>query len=765
MLWSGSPTSPRTTLLPDLHPLLAQTLLRRGIATPEAARAFLDPDSYRPAPALDLPGMDAALARVGDALQRGEPICIWGDFDVDGQTATAILVSALRSLGGDVTYHLPVRALESHGINLPQLKEILDRGAQVVITCDTGITSQDAVEYAQSRGVDMVITDHHDLGERLPAAAAVTNPKLLPLEHPLSSLPGAGVAYKLAEALVTAHPGSAITSKDLLDLTVLGIIGDLALLRGDTRYLAQVGLAQLRRTDRRGLRAMMELAQIVPANLNEEHIGFELAPRLNALGRLGDANPAVELLLTSDPARAHVLATQLEGLNTQRKLLAKQVYQAAEAQLREDPGLLTEPVIILAHDQWHGGVIGLVASRIARRYGKPAILFTTGKDGLARGSARSIDGLHITAAIAAQRSLLHSFGGHPMAAGLSLEAGKLPQFRKDMARTVEKMLADAGLEEAVLHIDAWLELPEIDLGLTDQIERLAPFGPGNEKLILATRNLGTRSSTVIGRNAEHLKLTVEDAAGNAQRVLWWNGAGEPLPEGRFDLAYTVRASDFRGARQVTVELVDCRGVVEGGDSQSAGREEREFVDWRAEKNRQARLGELRESADFKGVIWAEGAQKREVGGLGRHELVRAETLVIWSVPPSRDVLTDALERVGPSRVVIAGVDPGEDDPKSFLELLLGLVKFAIDRRGGYATWAELAAATAQREELVRLGVEWLQMRGQVTRKLAPEGVRLGAANAEPREEASAAALSRIEHLLNETAGYRAYFIRAEKPVE
>jgi len=321
------------------HPLVASTLMRRGIDEPEAARAFLDPSAYKPSPSFELPGMEAAAERLLAAIQQREAICVWGDFDVDGQTATTLLVSALRRLGGQVSYHIPVRAVESHGISLAALRQVLDGGVQLLLTCDTGITAHPAVDYARSRGVDVVLTDHHDLptspeGEAapLPEASAVVNPKLLPQDHPLATLPGVGVAYKLAEALCMLA-GRTGEAEESLDLVALGIVADIALLRGDTRYLLQRGLEALREARRPGLRAIMEYAELQPAWLTEDHIGYELAPRLNALGRLADANPAVELLSTQDIGRARVLALELEGLNARRKLLTSQVLQGALAQI------------------------------------------------------------------------------------------------------------------------------------------------------------------------------------------------------------------------------------------------------------------------------------------------------------------------------------------------------------------------------------------------------------------------------------------------
>ncbi|MGZ6346171.1 MAG: single-stranded-DNA-specific exonuclease RecJ, partial [Anaerolineales bacterium] len=461
MHWIDSAPIRSRYLLPDLHPLIERTLARRGITTSESAQAFLNPDAYSPSPAAALPGLVSAANRVERAIRSVEQICVWGDFDVDGQTSTTLLVETLRELGGKISYHIPVRELESHGVNIPALKEIIDHGAQLILTCDTGISAVEAAEYAQTRHVDMVITDHHDLPEIIPQAAAIVDPKLMIPDHPLATLSGVGVAYKLAEELFARFPSSGCSAGSLLDLVALGMVADVASLKRDARYLVQKGLATLRHTQRLGLQIMMEMAELDPAALNEEHIGFMLGPRLNALGRLGDANPSVELLTTKDSARARMLATQLENYNAQRQLLCNQVSQAAEAQLKANPALLEDPVLLLGHPAWPGGVVGIVASHLVDRYGKPAILFSTPENRPARGSARSVEGLNITAAIADQKDLVLSFGGHPMAAGVALDRENLPEFKRRLFKTVEEMLGEAEVKQGELQIDAWLALPEI----------------------------------------------------------------------------------------------------------------------------------------------------------------------------------------------------------------------------------------------------------------------------------------------------------------
>ncbi len=668
----------------------------------------------------------------------------------------------LQDLRANVTYHIPVRENESHGVNQPHLQEVIDRGAELLLTCDTGIsTPVDVVDYARTRGVDLLITDHHDLPELLPKVIAITNPKFLPQGHPLSSLSGSGVAYKLAEELY-ARFGRPDEATRHLDLAALGLVADLARLTGDARFLVQRGLEALRTTQRLGLRTIMEVAELVPANLTEEHIGFVLGPRLNALGRLADANPAVELLTTSDPLRARLLATQLEGLNTQRQLLCNQVTRAAEAQLRENPSLLELPILVLGHPTWPGGVVGIVASRLVDRYHKPAILFSTPEGQSARGSARSVEGLNITAAISAQQDLLHNFGGHPMAAGLSLDREKLDEFRRRLSKTVAEMLEGIQTDRSI-KIDGWITLSEAGMGLAAVLESLAPYGPGNEELILATSGLKIESKTSIGRNQEHLKLNVSDAAGNSRTVLWWNGAEEKdtLPEGRIDLAYSLRASDWRGTPQVQMEYVDFR--IPAGQPVEVITSKLEVIDYRNAGEPYQILSTLREGSSIE--IWAEGEEKKRVGGLDRYELTPADSLAIWTTPPSPHELRLAMEIVRPCKVFLFAVGDPVEQPDTFLARLAGLLKYAINHREGRLTWSQLETATTQRSISVRRGLAWLVSQGAIDIQ-SEEGDNLAvtAGIISKVQPDSSNLKAEIQALLAETSAYRTHFKQAGKDI-
>lgn len=734
------------------HPLVAKVLAQRGITSPTQAGGFLDPRLYRPASASDLPNLSLAADRILLATHNFEPLCVWGDFDVDGQTATTLLVSTLRALGANVQYHIPVRGRESHGMKMEVVKEVIDSGAEIILTCDTGIAEHEAIEYAQSRGVDVVVTDHHTLPATLPNAYALVNPQMLEPDHPLKHLPGVGVAYKLAEELFR-RSGRTGEEKALLDLVALGIVADVAVQCADTRYLLQKGLEQLRNTERLGLQMMFELAELKQGQLSEEHIGFALGPRLNALGRLGDANPIVEFLTTKDLAVARVVAQQLESLNAERRLLTSQIYQGALAQIEADSSLLDYSTLVVHSPVWEAGVIGIVAGRLAERFYRPAVVLTG--EGIARGSARSVEGVNITEAIAAQKERLLTFGGHPMAAGVSLQEEQVPAFRRMLSATVEQMRG--GVEETPIRIDAFLPLADLSLGLVEEIGRLAPFGAGNSPLILATRHLKIKNSTIIGRTKEHMQIIVEDEIGDVQKVFWWQGADNSLPDGWFDLAYSVRASDYRGERQMQIEWVDFRAAEQKTLEVLVSRADKmEWVDYREEGNPAGILEKLQE----RGVqIWAEGEAMKMVGGVTREELVPAEELAVWSIPPGIEEWQRGLDIVQPKKVYLFAGDVEEILLEGFVKRLAGLLKFALRTYEGQVGVAQLAAATGQREVTVQQGIAWLSAKGFFTTEIQDGEVVVHGGNLMEKPEL-AAIEARLQGLWEETRAFRKYWAGA-----
>jgi single-stranded-DNA-specific exonuclease len=740
------------------YPLVSQVLYSRGLIDIKAAKGFLYSEDYLPSPPSELPSLEKAASIIMEALSAKKKIGIWGDFDVDGQTSTTILVSALKEMGGDVVFHIPVRGEESHGISFPALKKFLNQGVDLIVTCDTGVSSREAIDYAKKNGTPTIITDHHDLPNELPDAEAIVNPKKLPQVHPLSTLPGVGVAYSLVEELWHLQ-GDDEKPKQYLDLVALGIVADIALLKGDTRYLLQLGLDMLRHTRRAGLLAIMELTELNQSNLTEEHIAFVLAPRMNAVGRLDDANSMVELLTTTNMGQARTLALELEGINAQRKLLSDQVFQATQAQLAADARLLDDPVLVLSHPAWPAGVIGVVASRLVEQYHRPVILLSTPQDEPARGSARSIEGINITEAIAANQNLVKEFGGHPMAAGLSMDPANIPDFRSAISRTVLSL--GGGLQkEKDLPIDGYLDLPELSLDLVEDLERLAPFGAGNPPLVFATRNLKLTGYSAVGRAGEHLQLTIEDELGHIQHSIWWQGAGFSLPESNFDLAYSVRTSTYRGQRAVQIEWIDYRLAEAQVSSSDKRKHPIEVIDLRAEPAPLAKLNEL--LVNEKLIIWGEATAKSQLDCLDRFSLRPAKSLAIWTIPPGPAEIQAALEKVKPAKVYIFADNPGMDEPAAFLKRMIGLVKHILNTSNGIASLNILAAATAQRIPIVKAGLEWLDRTGYINLKsIKGDEVRFDAGN-EAKNQSVSLESSGLYSMLTESAAFRRYFMAANK---
>jgi len=399
---------------------------------------------------------------------------------------------------------------------------------------------------------------------------------------------------------------------------------------------------------------------------------------------------------------------------------------------------------VLAHPQWHGGVVGIVATRLVEQYNRPVILLVNPPGETARGSARSVEGVDITAALSANAPLLTTFGGHAMAAGLSLPAENISMLRRSLSRAITLTT-----REPILAIDAYLDLSDLTINFAADLERLAPFGAGNPALILAARDLTLHSHSAVGRSGDHTQLTVEDQAGNRQRVLWWRSGD--LPTGRFDLAFSARATDFRGERQLQVEWIDTRpaeGVIQ------IRAPKLEILDYRLDPDPLVRL---REFGDVQ--IWREA--DATIAGKTRLELAPAESLALWTSPPSSADLRAVLKWVKPEQIILFAADPGLDALEPFVKRLAGLVKYALSNRDGVVTLAALAAATAQREITVRTGLDWLAARGQITLKRQDGGSILlseGTGQAAPTLAANA---ERLAAHLRETAAYRAFYRRAD----
>ncbi len=744
------------------NPLVAETLIRRGIREPSSMLAFINPENYHPSSPYELPGMEQAVRRLFKGINNGERILVWGDFDVDGQTSTTLLVNALNKVHANVEYYIPNRERESHGVNLPKLKKILARqkSPSIILTCDTGIAAVEAVSYAKTKNVDFIVSDHHEIPEVLPDAIALVNPNFLDSNHPMRSLPGVGVAFELAKALFEFSDADE-SGGDLLDLVALGIIADVAKLNGDTRYLAQKGLEILSDTKRIGLQELYNKAQIETERITEEHIGYVIAPRLNAVGRLGDANPIVELLSTNDQKVAREFVCKLEELNRRRRLLMGQVYRAAITKIEKQQEIKHMPVIILAQNGWPAGIIGIVASRIVERYRKPTILISTQSNGKGRASARSVEGLDITTAIATQKKMLDHFGGHPMAAGFAIDVDDIPRFQVGLSRAIEKM----GIpEDPSLVIDQVIDWGKLDMNLIEQVERLAPFGAGNPPLVFVSDGLTLLNKKTMGAEGEHLLLQFTDQDNHEKRVVWWHGADEfkesEIGQGKGSLAFIARRSNYLGREEVGIQFVDFHPEF---GSVVLIEKKKNSIDLRGEPDPLDVLSELIEINEL--TIWAEGSDKERLSKSGYHvnnriDLEPSKRLIIYTTPPSHDVFNEAMDAVSPEEVVFIGKNPEENDLKTYFNRLSSLAKFSINHREGVIPLNIFAASLASDRKTVIAGIRVMAASGVVKIiEIDQEYFRIEKIRKE-RSDNYFKLLKQYEVAFKEIDAYRSFFKRA-----
>ena len=467
----------------------------------------------------------------------------------------------------------------------------------------------------------------------------------------------------------------------------------------------------LRAAPRIAIQAILETAGINHQNLSEEHISFNIAPRMNALGRLSDANPMVDFLLTESTEEAQVWASRLDGLNNERKEKSDQVFSAAMSQIDRDSSLKDGSALVISHPSWPGGIVGIVASRLVERYRRPVVLLTAPEGENARGSARSIEGINITAAISENSNLLHGFGGHPMAAGLSLPAENIPLFRKALCRTIDKMMAE-NPPQIELDINADVVLDDITLDLVKDLERLAPFGPGNPALVFASWNLELVSTSKIGKHDEHLKLIVRDPSDVEKTVLWWGGVQQDVPKSRFDLAYKLRASNFQGKEEVAIEWIDAREIEIPAEQKPVSNSSLVLHDFRNVSNPMAELENILQRDQP--LIWAEGQHGLKMDTANRQQLSPAPALVLWNMPPYPNELQEILKIVSPRQIYIFSVPTVPSDTTSFTRIISGLLTDAIDHHKGLINLKELAAATGQREQTVQEAVKLFAAMGKIT---------------------------------------------------
>ena len=571
--WSPSPPQPllagQLASQLNISPLLAQCLLNRGFSEPSPIKQFLEPRLINLADPFLLPNMDAAIRRLLRAREQNEPLVIFGDYDVDGVTSTALLLEVLRTLGWRVDFYLPNRMDEGYGLSADGVENCLKKfPTTLLLAVDCGSTALETIASLRSRGIDTIVLDHHQVSNPAPAAVALVNPQLAPeLRTPHSALRvfhelcSAGLAFKLAHALVkrgreTGLPGAAeFDLRPLLDLVALGTIADIVPLIGENRILVSAGLERLNKTRRPGLVALKKVAQS-PEQLGAYDVGFQLAPRLNAAGRLETAEDALQLLLARNSDEATPLAQNLDSRNRERQKIERGIVEEVTGMVRSKFNPQTDFVIVEGQLLWHIGVVGIVASRVLQEFYRPAIIIG-GENGEMRGSGRSIAGFDLAAALRECGDLLLRHGGHAMAAGLSIAPDKIDLLRQRLNEIARRSLRPEDLQPP-LRTDTEVGLDEITLESLAELDRLKPTGQGNPAVQFCVRNLSHKCPLQrMGAQMQHVKMWVTDGM-TTHEAVWWNGGEKSLPVGKFDLAFAPQINEFNGRTTVQLKVLDWR---------------------------------------------------------------------------------------------------------------------------------------------------------------------------------------------------------------
>lgn len=758
-------------------PLLAKLLVSRGIQTPEHIRAFLGMENYQPTSGWELPDIQPAVDRVVRAINSKEAVLIYGDFDVDGITGTSILFQTLRFLGANVSFYIPDRATEGHGLHSAALIRLTSsRQLKLVISTDTGITNFAEVSLLNGLGVETIITDHHALPENLPPALANVNPQRLLAdhpEHPLGQMCGAGVAYKFCELILEAVLGpekGAAYAETLLDLAAIGTVVDMVPLHQENRYLVWRGLQVLNRKERLGIREILEQAGVAPETpITSETLGFTIGPRLNAVGRLDKADQAVELMTSKDPERVRIIAAHLEHLNRRRRELCDQTFLEADSHLQRQGGLADQRAIILASPDWNPGIIGIVASRLIEKYHVPVFMMVIDESkGVARCSARSIPGFHLHDELLALEEYFEHFGGHAGAGGFAIKLERMESFKRALYEIALRKVTDEQMRP-VIEVDARLEWSQINPHLVELVNRMAPFGMANPSPKFVVENVSIAAQRGLGEGEKHLKLVLTSKADLRQtntpiEGLIWNHGSRDRFDTRVAHSFVVvpELNTFNGNTKVQLIIEDylaaassqkvsevaathpegqytavkTRPVLSAVPATARPSAEEEapagpqWIDHRSRESVETFVGQLMLPLQDKRrvVIYHEG-RKPDIPFLDETLLVNrlqvkpADELIFWDLPPALDQFQQVINWVQPQVIHLVGgkyqAVPVFQSEQNYLKLLVQILRKEADPCE--LELESFAARLATSTDVVTHGLMLLEKIGLLETRLANPG--------------------------------------------
>ena len=539
--------------------IIARVLASRGIKSVDGSKEFFNPQLDQLNNPFDMQDMDIATETIIQTIKSKIPIMIYGDYDVDGTTGASMLYLALTELGANVIPYIPNREKEGYGLSKVGIDHAKKSNVKLIITCDCGINAFEPIKYANSIQIDVIITDHHIPAETLPEAHAVLNPKRIDCNYPFKSLCGGGVAFKLVCAISEKMNQPKEKMQKYLDLVTLGTCADMVEIKDENRAIVKYGLKLLSNSNKPGIESLLKMVKLDNKTISVGQLVFGVAPKINAAGRLGDANRSVELLTTFDKERAKTLANELVQENQKRQVIQQQVVDAAFNMIHANVDLKTERAIVLAGENWHPGVIGIVASKVKEEFYQPSVVISFDKNGIGKGSARSISGLDLYEALAASSKHLIDFGGHAMAAGLTVEKKSFDKFKKEFIGYVNKTLNDEQLIPSI-KLEGILKLKDLDSRFIDFLDKLAPYGPGNMRPSFASKRVEIVGNPRVVGNGDHIIFKVRQN----QKVISAIGFNmsaqyEKLIKGLpIDIAYVVEVNEWQGREQIQLNIRDIK---------------------------------------------------------------------------------------------------------------------------------------------------------------------------------------------------------------
>ncbi|AXI09568.1 single-stranded-DNA-specific exonuclease RecJ [Oceanobacillus zhaokaii] len=614
--------------LTGITPVVGELLVQRGITTAEAANQFLSPDIKNLHNPINITSIEKAAERVKQAISMNEKILVFGDYDADGVSSTTVMLKALEELGADCDYYIPNRFTEGYGPNEAAFREAQKNGYKVIITVDNGIAAVHEASIAKQLGIDLIITDHHEVQTELPDAYAILHPKCSP-DYPFDELAGVGVAFKFAEQLLGYFP------KHLLDLVAIGTIADMVPLVDENRIFAYYGLHALTITKNPGIRALKAVCKI-EGNVTEEDVGFLIGPRLNAVGRLQDADLAVQLLMTDDPILAEEMAAEVQGINVRRQEIVNQIVKEADAMVNGKP----DGVIIVAKAGWNEGVLGIVASKLVRKYDRPAIVLTEKQGtGEVKGSARSIPAFDLFKNCMKIRELFTHFGGHSQAAGMTMPAENVALIQENLNEFIHEELTEDDFKQAI-EINAMLQLTDVNEVLVDEINRLAPFGMNNPKPVFAIKEIPA-DARQIGAKKNHLKLLFKEDDVQVEGIGFSMGDLHAYitPHTPLTVVGELGINEWNGNRKAQIVLQDMK-----------------IDDWQLYDQRGKKKTELLPHPNEVVVVLANEAQPVHLNAsqityeTDIAELQKIDVLYIYDLPTNEDRLKEIIQKTEPKNI-------------------------------------------------------------------------------------------------------------------